>query len=41
MGTGTFWLVLILAPLLAVLPDLFIKIYKTLFHPSIVDKVMS
>jgi hypothetical protein len=41
LGTGTFWIIVILAPLVALLPDLFIKLYKTMFYPTVVEAVMN
>lgn len=40
LGTGKVWIVLFFAPLIATAPDYFIKMYRSCFHPTPVDKLM-
>jgi len=39
MGQAKFWFVLILVPIIALMPELLIKIYKQLYNPSKYDTI--
>jgi phospholipid-transporting ATPase len=40
LGNPMFWVMIILGPTLAVLPDCLVKSFRSVFHPTSVDKVM-
>lgn len=40
LATGRFWVVVLLAPLVALLPDVFLKAYKQVFSPTPLEAII-
>jgi len=40
LATGRFWVVVLFAPLVALLPDIFLKAYKQVFHPTPLEAII-
>lgn len=40
LGTGRFWVVVLFAPLVAILPDVCLKAYRQAFHPTTLEAII-